>query len=305
MLPADTRPWNATVRNRARYTADDVAVGIYSGENIVLSRGLAVLDTRNLVQASYKLHARADLSASALSRHFSRPMSAAATALRLVRGEQPGRDVMPTEGVYFNHMRKAAGSTTIAWLQHLGQARHFFVTQQEYSFFPAMAWFKCHPTAFFVVTLREPISRHVSEYFYAGPPYKCRLNRDALNTTCFAEAVSKDRWMRWLDEGGYTPMFTAIFFAEMHAIQAAPRHYVVFCSTQDHLPDLPCKTTSASHAAQCVQRHGYTRVCEQPGPRTRGREQLATCDGVSGASLYESGSPASPGLRARSVDGRG
>ena len=81
--------------------------------------------------------------------------------------------------------------------------------------------------------------------------------------------------------------------------------YVVFCSTQDHLPDLPCKTTSASHAAQCVQRHGYTRVCEQPGPRTRGREQLATCDGVSGASLYESGSPASPGLRARSVDGRG
>ena len=45
VLPVDTRPWNATLRHPPRYTPDDLAVGIYTGENIVLSRGLSVLDT--------------------------------------------------------------------------------------------------------------------------------------------------------------------------------------------------------------------------------------------------------------------
>ena len=100
-------------------------------------------------------------------RHVSRPMSAATAALRLVRGELP-RDVsdspMQPAGVYFNHMRKAAGSTTIAWFQHIGQARNFYVTAMEFSFFASTAWLTCHPSSFVVVTLREPISRHVSEY---------------------------------------------------------------------------------------------------------------------------------------------
>ena len=65
------------------------------------------------------------------------------------------------------------------------------------------------------------------------------------------------------------------------------------------------KRTRVSHAARWAQRHGYTCVGEQPGPRRRGLEQLAICDGVSGASLNEPGSPASPGPRAWSVSGRG
>ena len=120
------------------------------------------------------------------------PMSAASAALRLVRGELP-RDVsdspMQPAGVYFNHMRKAAGSTTgsttIAWFQHIGQARNFYVTAMEFSFFASTAWLTCHPSSFVVVPLREPISRHVSEYHHAGPPYRCQTT-PIRDTACFA-----------------------------------------------------------------------------------------------------------------------
>lgn len=128
-------------------------------------------------------------------------MSAATAALRLVRGELP-RDVsdspMQPAGVYFNHMRKAAGSTTgsttIAWFQHIGQARNFYVTAMEFSFFASTAWLTCHPSSFVVVPLREPISRHVSEYHHAGPPYRCQTT-PIRDTACFAEACSDDMWM--------------------------------------------------------------------------------------------------------------
>jgi len=109
---------------------------------------------------------------------------------------------MQPAGVYFNHMRKAAGSTTgsttIAWFQHIGQARNFYVTAMEFSFFASTAWLTCHPSSFVVVPLREPISRHVSEYHHAGPPYRCQTT-PIRDTACFAEAYSDDMWMRWLD----------------------------------------------------------------------------------------------------------
>lgn len=139
-----------------------------------------------------------------------RPASAAARAMSCVRGERP---CAPSDGVFFNHMRKAAGTTVNEWFARIGRARGFKVHQREFTYFDATASFtQCNTDEFFVTALREPISRHISEYYYRGPaknyntrwhnPRYCHTLTEGANASaCLAELadmVSEPTWMRWL-----------------------------------------------------------------------------------------------------------
>ena len=93
--------------------------------------------------------------------------------------------------IFFKHMRKAAGTSVAHFLQTVVNFKHreanrgakqdgarveprgaavepMPLTLQEWGVFP-VACLAHSPRALFVTCLREPVRRHISEYWYAGP----------------------------------------------------------------------------------------------------------------------------------------
>ena len=115
--------------------------------------------------------------------------------------------------ILLRHMRKAGGTSVKAFLKrailHLGGEsavvcqggkcnavgdRHargagMQLTEMEWGVFP-MLCLDYEPRTMFVTCLRDPIERHISEYWYAGLGQKLRSSRARL----------PEAWSRWLAE---------------------------------------------------------------------------------------------------------
>ena len=124
--------------------------------------------------------------------------------------------------IYFKHLRKAGGSSMLFYLAdtikyHFDQSRlagdnsplKWFLYHQE---FTAMPW-KCPridprwSSTLSIIILREPIDRHLSEFFYSGPGSRDQLAR--ISKLVMKDAAYEKEWSAlmemhlpgWIEQG--------------------------------------------------------------------------------------------------------
>ena len=119
-----------------------------------------------------------------------RSASGREAAAHLARGEAAAHD-MANGGLFFQHVRKAGGTSVRDFLKHVGQLRNMTVFEQEWGAFPASC-IGMRADTYFVTAVREPVSRIVSEFDYAG-------GGAGLKVTGMSPEKYEKVWRSWIN----------------------------------------------------------------------------------------------------------